>query len=399
MNLIQRLCTWLTVAALGAAVAVTHAADSRAAAGISCTNIVVADVPWSIHVVKIPRAGNFYEIQSRHADGHALGMSTLSDQIALTNPVTGTAVAAVNGGFYFWNNGRKNPYTGSPRGLQVVEGEVISAPAGNAGWWVDFAGEPHLTAVASQFAITWPDGRTTPFGLNCARAATNVTLYTPAAGASTYTTNGLELVLEQKDGGPWLPLRVGRKYPARVREVRQGGDTALASNIMILSVGPGVMEQFKEIKAGDGLQISTATSPALPGLKAALSAGPALVIDGKQQKIKPSSSDQYQFSSMLERHPRTAIGWNDSWFYLVEVDGRQKELSVGMTLDELSEFLVKQGCKQALNLDGGGSSTLWFDGSVRNSPCDGHERVIANSLVVVQKSPKVRAKAEEVAQP
>jgi exopolysaccharide biosynthesis protein len=68
------------------------------------------------------------------------------------------------------------------------------------------------------------------------------------------------------------------------------------------------------------------------------------------------------------------------------VDGRQRRLSVGMTLDELSAYLVELGCTDAMNLDGGGSATLWFNGLIRNRPCDGHERAIANCLVVTRKS-------------
>jgi hypothetical protein len=49
---------------------------------------------------------------------------------------------------------------------------------------------------------------------------------------------------------------------------------------------------------------------------------------------------------------------------------------------------VKLGCEQALNLDGGGSSSLWCGGEIRNSPCDGYERPIANCLVVVRKGAK-----------
>ena len=56
-----------------------------------------------------------------------------------------------------------------------------------------------------------------------------------------------------------------------------------------------------------------------------------------------------------------------------------------MTLEEVSNFLLKLGCQQVLNLDGGGSATLWCEGEVRNSPCDGYERPIANCLVVVRK--------------
>jgi exopolysaccharide biosynthesis protein len=112
-----------------------------------------------------------------------------------------------------------------------------------------------------------------------------------------------------------------------------------------------------------------------------------LVIKGKRQRIRASFDDGYRFSSMLERHPRTAFGWNAKCFFLVVVDGRQRDLSMGMTLDDLAAYLVRIGCEEALNLDGGGSSTLWFDGEVRNEPCDGYERPIANSLLVVQRQP------------
>ena len=111
-----------------------------------------------------------------------------------------------------------------------------------------------------------------------------------------------------------------------------------------------------------------------------------LVRNGKRQRITKPSAESYEFSSMMERHPRTAIGWNQGYFFLVEVDGRQKNLSVGMTLDELSAYLVKLGCEEAMNLDGGGSATLWYNGKVQNNPCDGQERPIANSLIVVRRN-------------
>jgi exopolysaccharide biosynthesis protein len=69
----------------------------------------------------------------------------------------------------------------------------------------------------------------------------------------------------------------------------------------------------------------------------------------------------------------------------VEVDGRQRGLSVGMTIDELSRFLISLGCQEAMNFDGGGSATLWFDGEVRNNPCERSEREIANCLVVAKR--------------
>jgi hypothetical protein len=358
-------------------------ASSSELSGAVYTNIVVAQQPWSIHVVKIERASARYELRSPHAGGGALGLSTLRDQIAGMNAATGQAVAAINGGFYR----RDSAYAGGARGLQIVGGEMISPPTGSACIWIDVGGEPHLTNVTSQFQITMPDGRVTAFGLNEERTENDVVLYTPAVGGATRTTNGLELVLERA-GNRWLPLRIGQYYSARVREIRMGGNTPLLPEVMVLSLGPGVVKRFGDLTTNSVLQISTASSPSLSVARAALSGGPVLVREGKRQKIRAAADDVYEFSSMLERHPRSAIGWNQDAFFLVEVDGRQKDLSVGMTLEELADFLVNLGCREAMNLDGGGSSTLWYDGEVRNNPCDGYERTIANSLVVVRKSPK-----------
>lgn len=352
--------------------------------GVTYTNIIVPTEPWSIHVVKIDRSGNRYEIQTPHAGKGALGLSTLRDQITAIEPGKGIAVAAINGGFYR----RDSAYAGAARGLQIISGEVISAPAGNASFWVDIGGDPHLTNVTSQFQFTTPDGKRTPFGLNEMRPDNGVVLYTQVIGNSTGTTNGMELVLEHA-GGRWLPLRVGQHYSARVREVRHSGNTPLSADILVLSFGPAIAKQFPDLKANATLQISTASLPSLSVARAAISGGPILVKNGKRQKIRAEADAAYEFSSMLEQHPRSAVGWNQDSFFLVEVDGRQKDLSVGMTLDELSTFLVKLGCQEAMNLDGGGSSTLWYDGEVRNNPCDGYERTIANSLVVVKKAAKV----------
>ena len=360
-------------------------ASSTEPSGIVYTNVVIPSEPWSIHVVKVDRSGSKFEIHSPHAGSRALGMSTLRDQVAAVDAGTGKAVAAINGGFYR----RDSTYSGGARGLQIVAGEVISAPDGNVCFWVDLGGEPHLTNVSSHFQFTTPDGKAAPFGLNEERKETGVVLYTPAIGSSTLTTNGLELVLERA-GNRWLPLRMGQHYSARVREIRSEGNTPLSPDIMVLSFGPAAAKQFGALKTNIVLQISTASSPSLSLARAALSGGPVLIRNGKRQKIQAEADAAYEFSSMLEQHPRSAIGWNESSFFLVEVDGRQKDLSVGMTLDELSTFLAKLGCTEAMNLDGGGSSTLWYDGQVRNNPCDGYERTIANSLVVTKKGVKNR---------
>ena len=92
-----------------------------------------------------------------------------------------------------------------------------------------------------------------------------------------------------------------------------------------------------------------------------------------------------------ELHPRTAIGYsrNGRYLYLVVVDGRQPFYSEGITLAELAELMRSLGAQYAMNLDGGGSSTLVIEGKdgeprVLNSPIDnyipGRERPVANHL-------------------
>ena len=56
-----------------------------------------------------------------------------------------------------------------------------------------------------------------------------------------------------------------------------------------------------------------------------------------------------------------------------------------MTFAELADYMLKLGCTDALNLDGGGSVTMWLVGNVVNSPSQGRERPAANALVLVQK--------------
>jgi len=93
----------------------------------------------------------------------------------------------------------------------------------------------------------------------------------------------------------------------------------------------------------------------------------------------------------VELQPRTAIGYsrNGRYLYLVVVDGRQPFYSEGITLAGLADLFISLGAQYAMNLDGGGSSTLVVEGDngephILNSPIDnyipGRERPVANHL-------------------
>lgn len=89
------------------------------------------------------------------------------------------------------------------------------------------------------------------------------------------------------------------------------------------------------------------------------------------------------------RNPRTALCYNATYLYFVVVDGRDDAYSIGMTIPELADFCQERlNADWGVNMDGGGSSTLWVDGRVKNNPSDGRERGVANALMIVRVEPK-----------
>lgn len=112
-----------------------------------------------------------------------------------------------------------------------------------------------------------------------------------------------------------------------------------------------------------------------------LSFGPGLIIDGD---ISVDASDEV--GKAMASNPRTAIGYlGDNHYVLVVADGRTDE-SEGLSLLELAELMQSLGATQAYNLDGGGSSTMYYDGEVINNPTtngrNGSERSVSDILYV-----------------
>jgi hypothetical protein len=336
------------------------------------TNDVIEDVPLSIHVVRVERSRHDFEFCTTLGKGSTLGMGIVSEQVKSLPADCGQPLAAINGDFYE----KSEKYMGRPRDVQIRRGEVISSPAGHTCFWMDPQGIPHMTNVFSRFRVVWADGKSTPIGLNQLREDDAAVLYTSVVGTSTRATGGFDLILERSTNGAWLPLRIGLAYNCTVREVRNSGDAPLTRETMVLSIGPGLTSSVPVVHPGAVLRIVTETTPDLSGAEVAIGGGPTLVQDGKPM----------QWPGFIHmRHPRTALGWNKDYFFMVEVDGRQSNLSVGMTFPELANYLVKLGCSQAMNFDGGGSATLWTLGAVRNSPSEGDERPSPNALVLVKK--------------
>jgi hypothetical protein len=133
---------------------------------------------------------------------------------------------------------------------------------------------------------------------------------------------------------------------------------------------------FRRLGAGDAWE----------GPRDAIGAGPILVEAGVVKR--DFAVEGFTDAKFLGANPRTAIGETaEGRILLVTVDGRQAG-AAGMSLDELAGLMASLGCRDALNLDGGGSTTCWIrgrgTGGVVNSPSDlTGERPVANAVAVV----------------
>ena len=97
-----------------------------------------------------------------------------------------------------------------------------------------------------------------------------------------------------------------------------------------------------------------------------------MYVDIKEQK----------FGAINGKNPRTAIGYTkNNEIIIITIDGRE-ETSVGMTLWETSKLMKDLGCEFAMNLDGGGSSVMYVNGKIENSPPYKEGIAISNAIVV-----------------
>ncbi|PWU13559.1 MAG: hypothetical protein C5B50_19135, partial [Verrucomicrobia bacterium] len=247
------------------------------APGLDYAHILSTNQPWSIHVARLDRSRHDFSIVSTLGREHIQGLSPVRAQAGSVPPAQGRALAAVNGDFFVIKPG---PYQGDPQGLQILYGELIREPA-SVSFWVE-GNDLHIEKITSRMSLVWPDGQRTPLGLNQAPRTNTAVLFTPIFGSSTRATNYAELTLEGIAGHPWLPLRAGHTYPARVRDITLAGNSTLTppegtnaqSPIAVITLGWMLTNHLAAVKPGSLLQFSTELSTDLSQASAAIGGGP-----------------------------------------------------------------------------------------------------------------------------
>jgi hypothetical protein len=347
---------------------------------VTAASLVTPPEPMSVWLLRLDPA--LIDLRSVLATDEILDTEVVS-----TIAERHRALAAVNAGFFLPN--------GDPAGVLTLGGRLVSdtrRPRGAVGIMRDERGVKliyaRLKATATLTIGRGTNRKTMEIdGVDTVRGRGKVMLYTPSFNQDTNAApGGLEWVLDRPNGRPADPLRV-------VSGPHKAGRTKIPPTGFVVSFGGAVRPAaLASLGRGTRVSIDVTYDPLEGEPKPWASAqdivgGAGLLIrDGRD--VLDWSVEVFNQGFAEGRHPRTLIGdAADGTIWLATVDGRQPQLSVGMTLDELRALAHRLGLVNALNLDGGGSTTMWVKdgqtGSVVNSPSDlAGPRKVSDALVV-----------------
>jgi hypothetical protein len=178
-----------------------------------------------------------------------------------------------------------------------------------------------------------------------------------------------------------------------VAALRSGGGSAVPPDAAVLTATGAARGPLSEagtgatVEVGQGIRMRSSAVP----LADMVSGGPRLLAAGRlrvrssAEGFNPLSAPWFHGSFVASRHPRTMAGVRrDGSLLLVTVDGRRPGWSAGVTLREGARVMRSLGARDALNLDGGGSTAMAVRGRTANLPSDpGGERPVSDALLVL----------------
>ncbi|MEE8368756.1 MAG: phosphodiester glycosidase family protein, partial [Thermoanaerobaculia bacterium] len=326
--------------------------------------------PWSIHVLIADP--ELMSVRVAHAYDTAIGVETTANLAARQG-----ALAAINGGYYLESGLTR----GDSQGVLMIEGRLLSEPdRGRAA--VGFYSAQGRTrslfgrlGLRSRIFLSGQDPIEVD-GLNRARQENEIIVYTPEFHRTSLTSpGGAEVVVVDAKITEIRQARGSSNIPPAGYLISMGS-RASDAHLAMFKVGAEVRLDLSLIPLGTESDQDWSKAEWIVG------GGPLLLWRGR--RIETPERESISQTFFLARHPRTAVGVRpNGTLLLVTVDGRQPRKSVGMTLRELTDLFLELGAESAMNLDGGGSTSMVIDGNTINSPSDlSGDRMNADALLV-----------------
>ena len=349
----------------------------RLASGVIHHEYYLPQGPWSIHVLEVDLSYSNLIIETAKAHSTLIGRaktSLLADSLIRFGQ---NLIGGINGDFF--------SKEGIPTGCQILGGVPLKNPISRSVFAVTKDMRPAIDIVRLHAQVLTSNSKMLAIsGINGPRNEDDLVLYNSFKGGSSRTNAfGAEAMLK--------PLKHSNEDGNAACEViniaDNHGDSPITDGNWVLSAhGKSRNTLLNTLGAGEKVKLSISYPPVGSPIYSLVGGGPRILRDGaiSIENVQENIPDAF----CQARHPRTAIGFSQdsSGIFLVTVDGRQSGFSVGMTLSELAEFVWSIGVWQAVNLDGGGSTTLVVRDQVLNSPSDATgERPVGNAVFVIAK--------------
>lgn len=325
--------------------------------------------PVALHIVRGPRPVGLYRLRPVLSNDSIVQREALSAmQRRLSTQATSVGI---NGDYFSLADGR-------PSGIFLRDG-VLATPPNSSRSSAGITLDGLLDVRKVRFLGTWRgtgQRRAVNF-LNKAPGTNGISLFTPDWGSATPRIAGSFAVTL----APFSSATPNADLSVPVTATSQNGPVALGPGTAVLVArGAAATKLQAEAQPGTTVTLRLILQPDWSIVADAIGGGPELVRDGAPVY---RSNEAFTTSQLVPRGPRSAVGQRaDGSVLLVTTDGRQPGYSVGMTNFELAQTLVRLGAVRAMALDGGGSSTLAFEGTVLNSPSDGKERAVSTALML-----------------
>ena len=371
--------------------------DSKVTEGIKYTNIKISkpDFKQSLHLLEIDFKSESFELESVFGKDCLYSKETVSSMAKRKN-----ALAAINGSFFSSN--------GNPLGMIVHQGRIIKEPIlGRTVMGITKQGQvffdnpkfdarffykklkhdkintaamaapkdnsgkdiKNVSAVSGDTAENYETHFVELDGINRKPDEDEIIVFTSEYGNSTMTKdkNSIEIVV------------AGEKVISVAR-----CNSIIPPDGFVIYAGGVMSSELHAVTLNDEVYMELYANPIWEQAEFAVSGGPRLIKNG--EVINAASAEKFREDVARGRAPRTAVGiTKDNKMIFVCVDGRRKN-AAGMTLRELSKFMLSRGVIDGMNLDGGGSTTFYLMGKVMNSPSDGHERPVSQALILRPRS-------------
>jgi len=277
------------------------------------------------------------------------------------------AIAGVNGTFFGW--------AGEPLGVLMINGELVSYSINDrTALIIDKKNRCYIDNV-SLYGEASVEGVTIQIsGINNKRQAGEAVIYTPRYGKET------------SEDSPGIILSIIGDEVKNVSRARGW----IPQDGYALSLDPNYYDLLgNRVRAGSRINLSLKLLPlsSIPDLeiKHVIGGGPRLLKAGQIYISK--NSERFKSDIAKSRAARTAVGiTKDGMLAFVTVDKIKQTAgsakSVGVTLEELASIMKDIDCVDAMNLDGGGSSTMVLSSEVINSPANGYEIAVSNGILI-----------------